>query len=270
MVTGDNMLQYKGIVRRRGPGKIAVDEAGSGPPIVFVHGGFVSGAAAWEAQLPLADRWRLIMPHRLGYGSSPPTPGEDFEVDASLIADLLADGAHLVGHSYGAVASLLAAARRPEAVWSLTTIESGSSRVARGNPIVDEFELRLAQLADAPPDDPAERLRLLLDILKPAPRRSRKPSQEILNFVRRLRRFRWPQEAVIPVDILAAAPFPKLWVSGGHSPAFEAITDALATQIGGRRLVLPGGGHEPQSTGAPFNDALEAFLLESSRSAKIR
>src|SRR5437762_2663139 len=117
--------------------------------------------------------------------------------------------AHTFGHSYGAVAALLAAARRTEAVWSLTAIESGSSSVARGNPIVDEFELRLAALAEAPPDDPAERLRVLLEIVKPAPRLSRRPSPDILNFVRRLRSFHWPQEAVIPVDVLAAAPFSK-------------------------------------------------------------
>jgi pimeloyl-ACP methyl ester carboxylesterase len=205
------------------------------------------------------------MPYRLGYGSSPPTPGEDFEVDASLIADFLGEGAHLVGHSYGAVAALLAAARRPEAVRSLTTIESGSSSVARGNPIVDEFELRLAGLAQALPIDPSERLQALLDILKPVPRLSRRPSPDILNFVRRLPYFHWPQDAVIPVEILAAAPFSKLWITGGHSPAFEAITDALAAQIPGRRLILLGGGHEPQATGAPFNDALEAFLLVSRR-----
>jgi pimeloyl-ACP methyl ester carboxylesterase len=201
------------------------------------------------------------MPYRLGYGSSPPTLGEDFEVDASHIADLLGDGAHLVGHSYGAVAALLAAARRPRAVWSLTAIESGSSSVARGNPVVDDFERRLARFARSLPDDPSERLQVLLDILKPASRLARRPSLDILNFIRRLPSFHWPKDAVIPVDILAAAPFSKLWVTGGESPVFEAISDALAAQIGGRRLVLPRGGHEPQSTGAPFNDTLEAFLL---------
>jgi pimeloyl-ACP methyl ester carboxylesterase len=255
------MSKHLGVVQRRGPGGVAVDEIGSGPPIVFVHGNFVGGAAAWSAQFPLAARWRLIMPYRPGHGASPPGPREDFEIDASLIADLLGDGAHLVGHSYGAVGALLAAARRPEAVWSLTTIESGSTSVARRNPIVDAFERRLAAFAAAPPSDQAERLRVLLEVLRPTPRHTAEPGPALLTFVRHLSSFRWPYEAVIPVDVLAAAPFAKLWVSGGHTPEFEAITDALAEQIGGKRLVIVGGGHEPQSMGAPFNDALEAFLL---------
>jgi pimeloyl-ACP methyl ester carboxylesterase len=201
------------------------------------------------------------MPYRLGYGPSPAAAGEDFLHDAPLVAELLGDGAHLIGHSYGAIVTLLAAARRPEAVWSLTTIESGSTSVARGNPIVDEFELRLAGFARRLPGDPADRLREFLAILKPKARRSDPTNADIRSFARRLHRFRWPQDAVIPVDVLATAPFPKLWVSGDHSPLFEAITDALAAKIPGQRLVIPGGGHEPQSTGAPFNDALEAFLL---------
>ncbi len=254
------MSEREGIVVRRGPGGIMVDEVGSGPPIVFVHGGVVGGAAAWSAQRPLAARWRLILPYRPGYGASPPAPREDFERDAALIADLLDEGAHLVGHSYGAIATLLAAAQRPEAVWSLTAIEAGSSSVARGNPHVDEFERRLAALAVAPPADPAEHLRQILGILELTPRLTETVRPALLAFARRLPSFRWPYEATIPVDVLAAAPFPKLWLSGRHSPVYEAITDALAKKIGGRRLVLPGGGHEPQTTGAPFNDVLEAFL----------
>ena len=62
------------------------------------------------------------------------------------------------------------------------------------------------------------------------------------------------------MDTLSAAPFPKLWISGGHSPAYEAIMDALAGQVGGRRETIPGGGHAPQRLGTVFNDLLETFL----------
>ena len=51
-----------------------------------------------------------------------------------LVADALAGGAHLVGHSYGGVISLLAAAAVPERVRSLTVIEPPCTKVAAGDP----------------------------------------------------------------------------------------------------------------------------------------
>ncbi len=64
---------------------IYLDEIGEGLPIVFVHGGGMAGMLAWQAQIPLAARWRLVMLYRLGYGRSPRAPREDFELDALYI-----------------------------------------------------------------------------------------------------------------------------------------------------------------------------------------
>src|SRR4051794_36370030 len=95
-----------------------VDRHGQGPPVVLVHGSILGGRYAWPAQIPLAERWTLIVPDRWAFGDS---PGDrvHWERDAADIAELLGDGAHLVGLSYGGVGSLLAAAARPEAVRSL-------------------------------------------------------------------------------------------------------------------------------------------------------
>jgi len=54
--------------------------------------------------------------------SGSPYPS-DYEVDARDVVDLLAAGAHLVGHSYGAVVAMLAAATRPDLARSLALIE---------------------------------------------------------------------------------------------------------------------------------------------------
>ena len=62
----------------------------------------------------------------------------DLDVQAGEMADLLGSGAHLAGFSYGGVIALLAAARRPEAVRSLTVIEPPCLGIARGDPAVDE------------------------------------------------------------------------------------------------------------------------------------
>ena len=104
---------------------------------LFVHGSIVGPEQTWRAQRDLATRWTLVLPHRPGFGATPPLPRGDFEAEAPLIAELLGDGAHLVGHSYGAVIALHAAAQRPEAVRSLTVTEPGALRIAAGDPQVD-------------------------------------------------------------------------------------------------------------------------------------
>jgi pimeloyl-ACP methyl ester carboxylesterase len=116
---------------------LEVDRVGTGPPVVLVHGSIVDARRTWRHQLDLADEWALCIPNRPGFGASPPLARGDFEAEAPLMAELLGDGAHLVGHSYGAVIALLAAAARPEAVRSLTVSEPGSLRVAAGDPAVD-------------------------------------------------------------------------------------------------------------------------------------
>ena len=64
----------------------------------------------------------------------------------------------------------------------------------------------------------------------------------------------WQTE--LPLAEVAAATFPKLVVSGGHSAGFEAICDDLAEQIGASRAVITGAGHEIQFTGSSINQAL--------------
>src|SRR5688572_33202460 len=76
---------------------------------------------------------------------------------------------------------------------------------------------------------------------------------------------RSPHEASIPLDELAAAPFPKLVVSGGHHPAFDAVCDVLEGRLGAQRAVLPGVGHSVPRLGEPFNALLEAFIRDASR-----
>jgi pimeloyl-ACP methyl ester carboxylesterase len=78
---------------------IFVDSWGAGTPVVLVHGSLATGAEEWEAQRPLADEgFRLLVLDRRGYGRSPAVQGEDFLRDADDIADLMGNGAHLVGH----------------------------------------------------------------------------------------------------------------------------------------------------------------------------
>ena len=99
-----------------------------GAEVLLVHGSVMNGEMTWAEQRPLADRWRLAVVDRRGYFPNPPFDHEDFAEDAPMVAELLGEGMHLVGHSYGAVVSLLAAAERPEAVRSLTVVRQRDLR----------------------------------------------------------------------------------------------------------------------------------------------
>jgi pimeloyl-ACP methyl ester carboxylesterase len=112
--------------------------SGSGPRVVLVHGSNISGPLTWAEQRPLAARWQLEIVNRRGYGNSPPPAvRQDFEADAEDIAALLGEGAHLVGHSYGAIGCLYAAALRPQAVRSLTINEPPAFGLIEGDSAAD-------------------------------------------------------------------------------------------------------------------------------------
>ena len=237
-----------------------VESWGDGTPVVLVHGSLAIGAEEWEAQRPLADEgFRLLVPDRRGYGRSPGAEGEDFLRDADDIAELMGDGAHLVGHSYGGLGVLFAAARRPEATRSLTLLEAGAFALGQHDPagraLVDsvrgmwdqeapdeEWVVGFLKAVGSDPDEfPPEFLGAALPLV-PVFRRGRPI---------------WYPE--LPLEELAEATFPKLVVSGGHSEGFDAICDDLAGRIGAARKVVEGAGHEIQFTGKPINEALLAL-----------
>lgn len=245
---------------------LEVERLGEGPPVLFVHGDIVGPSLTWRKQRELAERWSLIIPSRPGFGESPPLERNDFEVEAPMFAELLGDGAHLVGHSYGAVIALLAAAERPEAVHSLTVSEPGSLRLAEGTPVVDEMIANGERLFGHASSIPSEDfLRLFRGGAGSAYETPGELPEELLHGVDLLKRERPSWEAEIPIETLASADFPILVVSGGHSPTFEAVCDALADGVSGERVVIPGRGHTVPSTGAPYNERLEAFLLAADR-----
>lgn len=105
-------------------GEIAIETWGEGTRVVLVHGSLATGNDEWQAQRPLgAQGYQLVVIDRRGYGRSASAPGEDFLRDADDIADLMEGGAHLVGHSYGGLGVMFAAAKRPDATLSVTLLE---------------------------------------------------------------------------------------------------------------------------------------------------
>jgi pimeloyl-ACP methyl ester carboxylesterase len=244
--------------------ELDVLEVGSGPAVVLLHGSVLGARETWRRQMELSERWTLRLPNRPGFAGSPPLERGDFELEAPLIAELLGDGAHLVGHSYGAVIAIYAAALRPEAVRSLTLSEPGCLRVAAGSQAVDR-QIAAGEMlyAAAPRMNPQQFLTAFRGGAGVTRETPPELTGDLLSGARMLMRERPPWEASPPWEGLRRAPFPKLVLSGAHSAVFEQVCDATARQLHAQRDTVEGRGHTIPACGDAYNERLERFLRGS-------
>jgi pimeloyl-ACP methyl ester carboxylesterase len=239
-------------------GEIAVIREGSGPEVLLVHGG-ASPATTWSSLSPLRQRWTLVVVHRRGYPPSPPPhERQDFEVDAADLLPLLDRRLHVVAHSYGGLAALIAAGRRPTQMRSLTLIEPPVYLLPEDPEVARLKALGDALLLEGLDADPA----MLREFLRlaGAPVMGEGPlPEDVARGVRRAQGGRLPGDAQLRLDVLRDAGIPTLVASGAHAEGLERICDALAEELRARRLVAPGAGHFVAA--APgFAAGLEEFL----------
>jgi len=103
--------------------------AGSGLPVLAVHGSGMQGSAWHGLQQQLGDDFRFHCPDLYGYGRSESLPMPQrmtVEDNAGLICALLRRfdrPAHLVGHAFGAAVALRAALDCPGKIASITLYE---------------------------------------------------------------------------------------------------------------------------------------------------
>ena len=226
--------------------------------IVLVHGSVGNAAMTFAQQRALAHRFEIVLHTRSGYPPRPPLAAIDFEDQAAELADELRPGDHLVGHSYGAVVSLLAAAERDD-LGSLTVSEPPAFGLARDDPTVGEFVDTYAAFSTT---DPKEYVAFFLPLVG-----SRLPpgelSPELEQGARAAMAERPPNEAQIPLAVLRSMPYPKLVISGGHNAAFDVVCDVLERELDAERAVVAGAGHSlPRAPG--YNDVLLDFLQRAS------
>lgn len=270
-------------------GAINVVELGdNGPTVIFVHGGVQGGLGGgpetFDAQRALAERgWRLRLVERPGFGQSPSRGVDDMDADAEWIADMLGEGAHLVGHSWGGAEALLAAARRPEAVKSLTLIEPALFPVVMTDPELRakpemqavggrlaglmmqsetpaDYAIKFAQSVLGPPDDPEMLARV-------AGLEANRELATRVGCAVLQGRISTPEAMRAAADAMAAHQVPVLVVDGGWTPFFAIIGQVVARFTAGRYEVVSAANHMVQQKSADqFNTLLDGFM----RSAETR
>lgn len=112
-------------------------EAGSGEPLVLIHGGNFGWDASAEEWVPVidgfAEKFRVLAIDRLGQGmTGNPASAEDYVVGGwvsharGFLKAMGLDSAHIVGHSRGGYVGCRLALESPELVRTLTIVDSAT------------------------------------------------------------------------------------------------------------------------------------------------
>ncbi len=244
----------------------------AGEKIILVHGGVQGskrgGADHFPTQKALVDEgFHLLVPDRPGHGQSAfPGRPDDPEADGELIAELLGEGAHVVGHSFGGCVALAAAARRPEAVKTLTLIEPGMQPVALDKLPVMLFVLRLlvALKLSFSAETRVKRFAKMIRIPE-AMGGGARTREEFEAMSRAASSVRVPTTETLTRQLsgIKSSGVPLLVVTGGWSPGIDVTADVVASLGNGKRVTIASPHHFPQAVSDEFNRVLVRFIHDS-------
>jgi pimeloyl-ACP methyl ester carboxylesterase len=241
-----------------------LDTFGHGTPALFVHGMFSWGLDTFAQQRALADGHRVILLDRRGFGASPPSDRLGWPTDTQDVGALLEElgGAHLIGHSTGAVTSLLAAGVRPDFVRSLVVIEPPLFGVAASAPDVARIAAALERVVRRAPELTASDF--ASEWAAALGRDSAGVASWTSSFTDRdwasaeaSRHEAWTGDAPVDFGALAQALFPKVVVVGGWpvtvapgraatGRAYRAVGTAIARRMEGELITFDESSHNPQ------------------------
>jgi pimeloyl-ACP methyl ester carboxylesterase len=239
-----------------------VQEVGSGPPVVMVHGLLIGSLASWyfTAAPALSQKHRVRVYDLRGHGrSQPAASGYDVRTMAGDLAALVADlpgPIDVVGHSWGALVAMRFALDHPERVRRLALVEA---------PLPPSSVTEMAAFLSADGDLPARLLDALPVQLREAVAGGRRQAQRLLRSLEHLL-----LHTTLVADLraepdvsdpeLARLRCPCLVVYGDRSscaPAGERLARVLPDVT---HLVLPGGHYLHLEARAALTSALEAHL----------
>lgn len=242
--------------------------------VVFVHGAGSFGAAAWPKQHGMALAYDALFLRRHGFDALAEPLETDFAADAAIVLQALADdgrgeaGGHVVAHSQGAIAAMMAAVERPDLVKSLTLVEPACLSLTAELPATAAHRALMQPLFDvrhslSDEDFQREFVRRVFAAHAPVRGSLTPPSGDDGREARRLRLQLPAWEA--PLQIVPGVP--TLVLTGGWEPLYEEIAGYLR-ETGALHRTAPGG-HRPQDS-KEGDRAIRSFIAEVSRSRHAR
>ena len=238
--------------------------------VVFVHGAGSFGAAAWPKQHGMALSYDALFLRRHGFDPVAEPRETDFAADAGIVLRALADdgrgeaGGHVVAHSQGAIAAMMAAVERPDLVQSLTLVEPACLSLTAELPATAAHRALMQPLFDVrhnlgDEDFHREFVRRVFAAHTPVRGSVGEPAVEDGRAARRLRLQAPPWEA--PLQIVPGVP--TLVLTGGWEPLYEEIAGYLR-ETGALHRTAPGG-HRPQDS-KEGDRTIRSFIADVNRS----
>ena len=233
-------------------GKLWVERAGEGEPVVLIHDGVVH-AVGWDDVLPaLASQFEVIRYDRRGYGrsSAPTAPFSPLADLEAVVRHAGVSKVHLVGSSAGGGLAIDYALAHPEKVASLTLVGA----VVSGFPYTRHMQGRGGHMTQKAASNPAEARRYwsTLDPYFIAPD-SKSTHERVATILEAspqnldTGRDRFAQARPPALARLGTLRVPTLVLVGEHDiPDVHAHAGAIAAGIpNARREVIAGSGHVP-------------------------
>jgi pimeloyl-ACP methyl ester carboxylesterase len=250
--------------------RITYERAGTGPPLVLLHGYVGDGPTLWRRQLEtLSDEFTVIAWDAPGAGQSSDPP-ESFGISgyadalAGFIQELGLASPHVAGLSFGGILALALYGRHPAIPATLTLASAYAGWAGSLPPEVVTHRLEQAMvLAELSPDE-------FVGTLLPTMFSEGTPAEAVDEFGESMRTFRPTgfralarASAESVREVLARVSVPTLLVYGGRDvraplPVAEDLHEAIT---GSTLVVLPDVGHvcnieAPEA----FNQAVRTFL----------
>ena len=259
---------------------LAYVEAGTGTPIVFVHGG-LQDYRLWTSHLPVfAERYRAIaysrsnhFPNVVSIDGTPDGAADLHGADLeAFIRALGLARVHIVAHSSGAHAALFFAASHPEKVSTLIVNEPPAAGLLMNSPdgmkIVQDFFARLAPSREAfRTGDTSAALRLFADgVGGPGTYDRRSEAARSMMFDNALSHAADATTSrprpVFSCEMARRISAPVLLTEGTRSPQFfHRIVDELQRCLPhAERIAIDASHTVPGENPKGFDDAVLAFL----------
>ncbi len=256
-----------------GTPRIAVDHAGSGPLVLFMHG-IGGNRTNWHDQLPaFAVKFHALAWDARGYGASDDCEGplhfDDFSADLLRVLDHFhVNRAHLVGLSMGGLIAFDFHANHPDRVATLTICDSMPGM----GDISMEARREFIRLRQEPLLNGKEPRDIAPVVAKTLIGRSAKPGsfERLVASMSALHKDSYIKTIEATTNYARVLPLEAIRVPAhivvGDEDALTppALSRSMASRIQGARLtIIKGAGHlsnieQPEA----FNEAALAFLIE--------